>query len=300
MSISLYKLKKWYKMLMGRSIYHVDQGVGMFYSKDEIAGYYNDLTEKVIKDDPDILVPKYYVDTGDEIYFSIAIFQYGLASYDLYLKTGEELYKRKLLACAQWAIKNQQEDGSWITFMYENPTHPYSSMAQGEACSLLLRAMKLEGDIAYCNAARKAIDFMLLPMNEGGTAVYDGEDVYLYEYTEEPLVLNGWIFSYWGLRDFCIVSQDEEIKKVTEATLKTIIKTLPQYDLKYWSRYDITKRIASPFYHSLHIAQLKTMYDLTGEEQFKYYADKWESYYTDPFCKGKAFIKKAIQKIFER
>ena len=58
MGISLYKIKKWYKMMTGKSISHVNQGVGTCYSKTEVAGYYNDLTEKVTKDDPDILVPK--------------------------------------------------------------------------------------------------------------------------------------------------------------------------------------------------------------------------------------------------
>lgn len=36
MGISLYKIKKWTKMLIGKSISHVDQGVGKIYSVDEI------------------------------------------------------------------------------------------------------------------------------------------------------------------------------------------------------------------------------------------------------------------------
>ena len=109
MSVSLYKIKKWYKMLTGQSISHVDQGVGICYSKEGIAGYYNNLTEKVTRDNPDILVPKYHVDTGEEIYFSIGVFQYGLAVYDLLLKTGEESYKNKLIACADWALDNHRK-----------------------------------------------------------------------------------------------------------------------------------------------------------------------------------------------
>lgn len=286
-------------MMTGKSISHVNQGMGTCYSKTDVVGYYNDLTEKVTKDNPDILVPKYYVDTGEEIYFSIGVFQYGLAAYDLFLTTHNEIYKNKLIACADWAVENQQDDGAWVTFAYECPEHPYSSMAQGEGISMLLRAHIVTNDERYIDAARKAKEFMLKPIGDGGTTLYEGEKVYLCEYTEEPLVLNGWIFSYWGLRDYAIVVQNIETKKIADATLQTIIKTLPQYDLKYWSRYDITKRIASPFYHNLHIAQLNVMYDLTGERQFKHYADKWQSYYNNPVCRGRAFIKKALQKIFE-
>ena len=107
---------------------------------NEVAGYYNDLTEKVTKDDPDILVPKYYVDTGEKVYFSIGIFQYGLAAYDLYLKTSEAAYEKKFIACAEWALDNQQKNGSWLAFPFENTEHPYSSMTQGEGISLLIRA----------------------------------------------------------------------------------------------------------------------------------------------------------------
>lgn len=300
MGVSFYKIKKWYKMLAGKSIFHVDQGIGTCYSKTSIEGYYNDLTEKVTKDNPDILIPKYHVDTGEEVYFSIGIFQYGLAAYDLFLKTKEDVYKKKVLACANWALDNQQPNGSWETFPFEFPEHPYSSMAQGEGCSLLLRAMNIENTAKYYEAAKKAVDFMLIDLSEGGTTDYVDDDVLLYEYTEEPIILNGWIFSYWGLRDFSIASGDEELQKMARKCAKTIAKFLPNFDTGYWSKYDLTKRTASPFYHRLHIAQLEAMYDLTGDEQFKKYALRWQKYLNNPFYKTMAFVKKAFEKVFER
>jgi hypothetical protein len=36
--------------------------------------------------------------------------------------------------------------------------------------------------------------------------------------------------------------------------------------------------VASPFYHQLHIVQLRVMHRLTGESQFARFADRWESY----------------------
>lgn len=286
-------------MLAGKSISHVNQGVGTCFSKNEVAGYYNDLTEKVTRDDPDILVPKYHVDTGEEIYFSIGIFQYGLAAYDLYLKSGEERYKKKLLACADWALENQQDDGSWVTFAYENPEHPYSAMAQGEGISMLLRAHIVTGDARYLTAAQKAKDFMLKPITEGGTTRYQGERVYLYECTHEPLILNGWIFSLWGLYDYSKYVEDDQVKAVLTATLTSLKEKLPAFDLKYWSRYEDGKRICSPFYHRLHIAQLRVMYDLFGDEIYQKYADRWDGYQKSFWKPKRAFVKKALQKIFE-
>lgn len=300
MSVSIYKLKKWYKMLAGKSISHINQGVGTCYSKTEIAGYYNDLTEKVTKDDPSILVPKYHIDTGEEIYFSIGIFQYGLASYDLFLTTRREEYRNKLIACANWAVDNQQEDGSWVTFSCEKPNHPYSSMAQGEGISMLLRAFLVSKNEQYLRATHKAKDFMLKPLLCGGTTSYLGEDVILHEYTDETPVLNGWIFSLWGLFDYYKFTKSEIILDILKKTLRTLSNTLPEYDLGYWSNYDLGKRITSPFYHKLHIAQLATMYDLFGDDIYKEYSEKWEKYQNSFWYPKIAFLKKAIQKIGEK
>ncbi len=299
MGVSVYKIKKWYKMLAGKSISHVNQGVGTCYSKTEVAGYYNDLTEKVTKDDPDILVPQYYVDTGEKIYFSIGVFQYGLAAYDLYLKTGEDIYKRKLLACADWAVDNQQEDGGWVTFAYKNPKQPYSSMAQGEAISLLIRAHIVTHEEKYLLSANRAKDFMLKPIPDGGTTGYENGEVLLYETTCNPVILNGWIFSLWGLYDYVKYTDDGSVKDVLAATLASLKKRLPNFDTKYWSKYEDGNRICSPFYHQLHISQLRVMYDLFGDEIYKEYADKWEAYQKSFWKPKRAFVKKVLQKMFE-
>lgn len=302
MSISKYKIKKWYDMITGNSVHHVNQDEGKTYSKENVAGYYNNLTEKITRfgrDDNNI--PLSYVDTGDKIEFSIEIFQYGLAAYDLYLLSDktEKDSLAKVKSCAEWAVKNQQSDGSWKTFTYENPNMPYSAMAQGEGVSLLIRAFIAFDDQKYLIAADRAIKYMLLPIEEGGTTKYIGNSVYFYECPEDPLILNGWIFSIWGLFDYWKFTNDSKLKEILDKTLATLERDLPAYDLGYWSKYEDKKRIASPFYHKLHVAQLRVMYDLTGKEIYKVYADRWENFSNNWLFSKIAFIKKAIQKIME-
>lgn len=300
MGVNVQKIKKWTKMLLGNSSYHVNQSEGLIYSKSEVAGYYNNLTEKVTRFGLNgNEIPKTVVDSGEELYFSIAIFQYGLAAYDLFLLNNESEMLGKTIACADWAVKNQQEDGSWVTFLYENKEHPYSSMAQGEGISLLLRAYQVSNNEEYILAAKKAFEFMILPKENGGTTEYNEDDVYFYECTEEPLILNGWIFSIWGVMDYYKFFKDENAKKLLNATLMTLEKRLPDFDVGYWSKYEDGKRICSPFYHKLHIAQLKVMYDLFGDQIYKEYADKWEKYQNSFWKPKRAFVKKAVQKIIE-
>ena len=299
MGISLYKIKKWYKMLTGKSVSHVSQGVGNYFSSTEVAGYYNDLTEKITRDNPDILVPKYRVDTGEEIYFSIGVFQYGLAAYDLLLKTDEKVYKDKLLACAEWALENQQEDGSWVTFAYKRQGAPYSSMAQGEGISMLIRAHKVTNDDRYIQAVHKAKEFMIKPLDEGGTTGYEDDQVLFYEATNNPVILNGWIFSIWGIYDYYKYFDDVQAERILKKTLESLKKKLADFDIKYWSKYEDGKRVCSPFYHRLHIAQLRAMYILFDDEIYKEYADRWETYERSFWKPKLAFINKAIQKVFE-
>lgn len=302
MGISIFKIKKWAKMLTGKSILHVNQGVGKVYSKDLLKGYYNDLTEKVTKGDyyNEAKVPSTFVDSGDEIYFPIAIYQYGLGAYDLYLLNKEEIMLKKFKVCADWAVNEQESTGSWSTFFYENKKHPYSSMAQGEGISLLLRAYKEFGDNKYIKSAKKAIEFMLKPIEEGGTTKYTINGIYLCECTHDPVILNGWIFSLWGLFDYLKVIEDEKVRRIYEDSVTTLVSSLPEFDNGYWSKYNLGKMITSPFYHKLHIAQLEVMYEITGEEIFRNYSKNWSSYQNKWFNRIRAFINKAFQKLIEK
>lgn len=302
MAFNLNLLKKWTDMLMGKSILHVDQGPGRFYSKNEVLGFYNDLREKVYKsDDSSSTIPVTKTDDGKEIYFTIAIAQYGLAAFDIYLETKREYYFNIALDCAKWLSDNQEEAGGWDTFGYIYPDHPYSAMAQSEAACLFMRLYTVTNDDEYLIRAKKALLFMLIPIEQGGCTKYDGDDVYLCEYTDpsRSVVLNGWIFSIWGLYDYLKIAKDDQIEQAYCNTLRTLCNSLHRFDTKYWSLYDLSKRITSPFYHKLHLAQLEVMYDLTGEKIFDEYYQLWNKYQKSFWNPKRAFVTKVIQKLSE-
>ena len=93
----MYQIKRWYLMITGKSVWHVNQDIGKCFSKDSIRGYYNNMIEKVTKM-PDLLesddLPKFSYKNGEYTYFPVAIFQYGLGAYDLYLQTSDERYEK--------------------------------------------------------------------------------------------------------------------------------------------------------------------------------------------------------------
>lgn len=302
MSFNLHLVKKWTNMVLGKSIYHVEQGKGRFYSKDTVAGFYNDLREKVHKRNDSSEIPSTVTDDGQTIFFPIEIAQYGLGAFDIYLETGEQKFFDIAAACSGWLYDNQEEHGGWKTFAYIYPEHPYSSMAQSEAACLFMRVYTQTKDDKYLTAAKRAIDFMLIPLSEGGCTLYEGEEVYLCEHTDpsRTVVLNGWIFSLWCLYDYVKITGDEKISDIYSRTLTTLEKTLHLYDCKYWSYYDRSRRLTSPFYHKLHIAQLDVMYDLTGQAVYDEYSKKWQKYEGSFFKPKRAFVAKAFQKLTER
>ena len=297
MAVTKYQLQKWIKKYVLKTQQGFRQGVGQIYSVNEVKGYYNDLREKVT-DKPlgDTELPMNYIDTGEQIYFSIGIMQYGLACYDLYLMEHDPKMKQKMFLCADWAVENIEENGGWKTFAHLFPERPYSSMAQGEGVSLLIRAYLESGKEKYLEAAKKAVYFMLVSTEEGGVCISNDTDLIFKEYTERPIVMNGWIFSLWGLFDYVKATGDETIRAAYEKSLATLERYIPHYDLGYWTRYDYSERTASPSYHKLHIDQFFVMYDLTGHKIFKTYLEKFKKYQNSFWCRNKALILKAIQK----
>ena len=294
-------LLRWIKMLRGKSVFHINQSEGRLYLKGEIRGYYSDLRHKVTGDiiiDDFMKVPVNVSDNGNKIYFPIAIFQYGLGAFDLYLETGDKSFLDKFINSVKWALDNQCEDGSWDNFGWVFPSARYSSMAQAEGASLLCRAYSEWRDKRYLNAAQLAIDFMLVPVEDGGTTSYtDSGGVTFEERAGRRTILNGMIFSIWGLYDLTLLIGDDRYTDILARSINHLCILLPDYDRGYWSDYDLDGNIASKFYHKLHIEQLKTLSNLFGKEAFNEYISRWECYTKSFINPKRAFIIKAIQKI---
>ena len=298
-------MKRWVKILAGGTEVAVEQGLGRCCCLGELSGYWNDLTGKV---SPNTLVdssgiPLSVISGGKTVHFPIAVFQYALGRHDLSLleprKADEHLASLK--ACADWALSTQRKDGSWDAFGPVGSTkYSVSSMAQGEGCSMLLRAYQVFSNDQYLDAALAAVRFMLVDFTDGGTSVRENKDLFFEEYPQNPRrsVMNGWIFSLFGLYDASLV--DASFKEWFIQSADTLARHLNDYDSGYWSLYDLERRIASPAYHALHIAQLRIMAELTGEACFAAKAERFEGYAIRRTNRFRAVSGKVVQKLTEK
>lgn len=290
-------------MLMGKSPMHVNQTLGSNFSNTKVKGYYNNLTQKVdiepkwLKSEDIINVLQ---ENGEYVIFPVAVFQYALGCYDLFIETGLKKYKFTFLKYANWTFDNQDEKGRWDNFSFVYPEAPYGAMAQGEGVSVLVRAYLLTEDVRYLESAKKSLDFMLRDVKDGGTTSYENKRVIFLEYTNQSVVMNGWIFAWWGLFDYVLLTNDNgKYKQILDKSLDSLVEMLPNFRNAYWSLYDLDGKLASPFYHNLHIAQMEAMFQLTSNVVFDEYAKRWRKQQHTFLNKFFAFIVKAIQKIRE-
>ena len=303
--ISWLLINKWKKMIKHESILHVNQGIGKFISENKVDGYYNDLRDKVrYTTNLDRKgIPFNIATDGKEkrkVYFPIAIFQYGLGAYDLYLETQEKIYLDIVIRIADWAVENQEDNGAWNAFGVLGYANQYSAMAQGEAASLLARAYVKTNNIEYIDRGRRAIDFMHNSVAIGGTADSTAQGIRLFEYPEKACVLNGWIFSAFGIFDIWKVTKDKKYELAWKQSVLEIKSNLNKFDAKYWSYYSLDGKYASRFYHDLHIELLSALKKLDADPIYDIYMNHWKRCCDNFWKRTRAFFNKAMQKITEK
>lgn len=180
----------------------------------------------------------------------------------------------------------------------------YSGLAQGQGISLLLRAYRATGCRAYYEAAQQAFAALLVPVDQGGVIFVDDQDhVWIEEYIVDPPthILNGAIWASWGVFDYWLATREPLALSLFNQLMVTLEHNLHRYDIGFWSLYEQSgtrlSMLASPFYHQLHIVQLRILATLTGEDIFRDYAQRWEGYARSRINRSVAFGYKFVFKL---
>jgi hypothetical protein len=279
----------------------------LFREKADYAGHY---------DDAGIPMLDYHGAIGLQ-YNPIAVAQWGLANYNRFRETGDngEERWRKTLKAADWLAANLEQNahGLWVwnhhfDWEYRDTLKApwYSGLAQGQGVSLLLRAHNRAHteDDKYRRAAEKAFVALTRPIAEGGVLFEDDEkNLWIEEYIVDPPthILNGFMWALWGVFDYWLAGADALAKEIFNRGAETLIRNLARFDTGYWSLYEQSgtrlKMLASPFYHQLHIVQLRVMSRLTGDARFAAVAERWEAYAQRRGNRTRALVEKSVFKL---
>ena len=248
-------------------------------------------------------------------YNPVAISQYGLAHYNRYKEQSNYKSKTIFLNQALWLTENLERNASgvhvwnhWFNWEYKEVLKApwYSALSQGQGISLLLRAWIETGSHIFKESADKAFESFLVPISKGGVTYHCNDDeLWFEEYIiDSPThILNGFIWALWGIYDYKLITEDSNANLLLYKALATLKNYLKYYDTGYWSLYDFSKTsglkmLSSPFYHKLHIVQLRVIERLTNEAIFGEYASKWDEYSKNPLKKFRALILKILFKTF--
>ena len=246
-------------------------------------------------------------------YNPIAVAQWGLGNFNLFRSAKNPEARTKFLLASDWLCQSLEPNAHgvhvwnhYFDWEYRKTLEApwYSGLAQGQGISLLVRAHAETGDTKYSKSAALAFRSFFSDTNSGGVAFRDDAgDLWFEEYILAPPthILNGFIWAAWGVYDYFLATGDSEARNLFAGAVETLRKNLDRYDLGFWSRYELSgtrlPMIASPFYHRLHITQLRLMHKITGDNLFSRYAERWERYARSASKRTRALCYKGAFKL---
>jgi heparosan-N-sulfate-glucuronate 5-epimerase len=246
-------------------------------------------------------------------YNPIAVAQWGLGNYNLYIRSRESTRRGKFITASDWLRSHLEQNahGQWVwnhhfDWEYRSTLRApwYSGLAQGQGISLLVRAHRETGEQTYMEAAQRAFATFLKSTDQGGVAFTDEHgDLWFEEYIVSPPthILNGFLWASWGVYDYFLATGAEAAQQLFAAAVRTIRANLNRYDLGFWSLYEQSgtslPMVASTFYHHLHIVQLQVMHRLAQDEFFLDFAERWSGYARKPSHRARALCYKCAFKL---
>jgi heparosan-N-sulfate-glucuronate 5-epimerase len=212
-----------------------------------------------------------------------------------YQKNSNESAKIYFINNVNWLVSTNmlKNEGSFSTyefsFPWRNGNHTVEApwrngMANGEAINPLLKAYELTGNKTYLHTAKMLLNCFYVDVKDGGVTYKTPHSGWWYEEyasrnsTKEPRVLNGMIWAVLGIKDYYEYSNDSKAKYLYDQGILALKNDLPKYDNNGSSFYDRLGLEANSFYKTLHVTLLKKLYDITQEQIFKTYHDKWNNY----------------------
>jgi len=250
-------------------------------------------------------------------YVLTAIDQYGLGSWDLWLRTKDPARLDAVRRQCDWLLANQTTGaggtGVWLHHYDLGGEHrvkaPWvSGLAQGMSVSLLLRAWQGTGHEPYRAAADRALRSFATPLAEGGVRTVDdaGRSIFEEVPSDPPHhILNGHVYALLGIHDHHRATGSDEAAALFESGVAGLVANLARWDAGGWSRYSLNERrtltnhfgLASPLYHRLHIDMLLVLHAIAGDPRLDERARRWEARLGGPIDLGMRLAYAAFRDI---
>jgi len=222
---------------------------------------------------------------------------YGLKNLASYTLTGDAFYLARAEAQAQRLIDRRILVGdAWFhpnDFVFHEMRPPWcSALGHGVSLKLFTALYRVTGKPLYQQAARGTFASFLRrgPSRSPWIVSVDGSGyLWLQEYPSVPPdpVLNGHIYSAYGLYDYYQLTHDERALQLFNGAVTTVLRYASWFRQPAWiSFYRFSHRVAWAHYHQTHIRQFLTLYTLTGKTPLARLADDFTQDYPKPGVDG--------------
>ncbi|HCI78613.1 MAG TPA: hypothetical protein DHW02_02865 [Ktedonobacter sp.] len=246
-----------------------------------------DMASLVSKDYQNLHLAQDFLHTD---YDATIIAQAALFHWNSYLSTEDENALHAFLAHARWLVEHEvrldTDMGGWPSVAAHpdsyNHSHRLSSLTQGCALSVLIRAYILTHEGMFLAVARHAVQTFMRDILDGGVNTPVGKHgVFFEEIAIYPAShgLQGFLFGVIGLYDCANITQDADMESLIQRSLATFHDFLDEFDTGFWTRSELLRRQHSTRSElSIQVALLDALSALSQCTHCASLAGKWRDY----------------------
>jgi hypothetical protein len=261
-----------------------------------------------------VMYPHYLINgqTGSHYYSPLKIAHYILAIFNDYLRSDDVSLTEDIRHHLNFLLEigsTHPNDSSvcvWrvptSVLRYGVKSQHVSAIVQGLVISAFLRGFVLWGDERFLETARRASRLMSIPLEDDGVQAASRWGTTYEEYPSDPYshVINGFIFSLFGLYELSQITKDSIAEELYWTGISSLKKMAPDWIMGYWSKYDLfdltsgaNVNLATRHYQYLHIDQLQVLFRQTGDSVFREMEHELVRQMRNPFSNARVYLNKA-------
>lgn len=192
-------------------------------------------------------------------------------------RRAQRSYARELI---RWGVKRNGALTWEYYFNFSGSRAPWiSALSQGTAIQSLARVAYRMHNRSIMRAARLGARSFNQPAARGVRVVRDGGYHYLgYSGARRLIILNMFLGSLDGLRDYSIINKDRKARKLYLKGIDSAANVTPKFDTGSWSLYSLSGERSNSHYHDLTIYFLDKLCKNTRKDVFCDTRDKFRRY----------------------
>lgn len=213
-----------------------------------------------------------------------------LVYFEDYILTNSEDSRTKFESQIKWLVKNYKKlNDTTVFWEYHSKEEPnfISGIIQGFVISALLRAYQYYNDPMYLDLSKFAFNMLDTKIENGGLKLINAKYAcWFEEHIESPNILNGHIYALFGIYDLYRVTKDNMYSEIFYLGVQDVKNNIKDFDLGFYTKYAASSpNPCNNSYHYTHCSQFHVLHQITGDDFFRKYNQKFKKYHSNFFYK---------------